>query len=179
MVLGGLFALATIFGGYANQRVNVGTLAHLTSSRAALSPATRPVPSIQQSTFDTELYASEQSQYNARSTEVGMSDYQDESWVSLYQSAILELEHAKMLGRIEAARSAIVARVEKLHDMPGLHADERQAIADALSGLRVVQDEDERYNEDQKRHAVERALEKLRCIAPTILKTAGERENPD
>jgi hypothetical protein len=84
-----------------------------------------------------------------------------------------------MSGRIEAARTAIVARVEKLQDTPGLHADERQAISDALSGLRVVQDEDERYNEDQKGHAVERALEKLRYIAPAILKTPGEQGSPD
>jgi hypothetical protein len=66
-----------------------------------------------------------------------MSAYEVEDWVALYRSAIVELEHAKVSGRIEAARNAIVARVQKLHDMPGLHSDERMAIADALSGLHV------------------------------------------
>jgi hypothetical protein len=108
-----------------------------------------------------------------------VSDYQDEGWVDLYKSAILELEQAKMSGRIEAARTAIVARIEKLHDMPGLHTDERRAIADALSGLRVLQDEDERYFKDQKRRAVERALEKLRYIGTTILRPPNEKESPD
>ena len=108
-----------------------------------------------------------------------MSDYEDENWVALYRSAIVELEHVKMSGRIEAARTAIVARVQKLHDMPGLHSDERMAIADALSGLHVLQDEEDRYNADQKRQVVERALEKLRYIGPSILKTAGEQGSPD
>ena len=54
-----------------------------------------------------------------------MDDYKKESWMSLFQSALTEIEHAKMSGRIEGARTAIVARIEKLRDIPGLHADER------------------------------------------------------
>ena len=108
-----------------------------------------------------------------------MSVYEDEDWVALYRSAILELEHAKMSGRIEAARTAIVTRLEKLHKMPGLHRDERMAITDALSGLGVLQDEEDRYNEDQKRHVVERALEKLRYIGPTVLRPTDERGSAD
>ena len=107
-----------------------------------------------------------------------MGDYQDENWIALYRLAVIELEHAKMSGRIEAAQAAIVARMEALQHMPGLHADERLAIGDALSGLRVLQDEERRYNQDQKRHAVDNALEKLRYIAPAILKKQNEG-NPD
>jgi hypothetical protein len=99
-----------------------------------------------------------------------MPDYQDENWVTVYKSAILELEHAKMSGRIEAARTASVARIEALQNVPGLHASERQAIADALSGLHVLQDEERRYDADQKRRAVETTLKTLRSVAPAILK---------
>jgi hypothetical protein len=44
--------------------------------------------------------------------------YQLEDWFSLYQSALVELEEAKMSGRIEAAHTAIVARIEKLVTLP-------------------------------------------------------------
>jgi hypothetical protein len=47
-----------------------------------------------------------------------MEDYQKEDWVSLYQSALIELEQAKMSGRISVAQKAIVARVEKLRTVP-------------------------------------------------------------
>jgi hypothetical protein len=99
-----------------------------------------------------------------------METYDAEDWVTLYRAAIVELQHAKMSGRIEAARSAIMARLETLRHMPGLHPDERQAIADALSGLSVLTREEAQYNDDQKRRAVEEALERLRHIAPTILR---------
>jgi hypothetical protein len=55
-----------------------------------------------------------------------MGDYEDENWVALYRLAVVELEHARMSGRIEAAQAAIVARMEALQHMPRLHADERQ-----------------------------------------------------
>ena len=42
-------------------------------------------------------------------------NYQNEDWVSIYQSALTELEDAKMSGRIENAHTAILARIEKLH----------------------------------------------------------------
>jgi hypothetical protein len=47
-----------------------------------------------------------------------MEDYQEQDWVSLYQAALTELEHAKMTGRVEAARTAIIARMEKLQTLP-------------------------------------------------------------
>jgi hypothetical protein len=106
-----------------------------------------------------------------------MENYSNEEWVDLYRTAMLELEYAKMSGRIGAARTAIVARIQRLQEMPQLHPGERQAIADALSGLRLLQDEQTQH--DAARHAVDKALEKLRYIAPTMLRTRGERENPD
>jgi hypothetical protein len=106
-----------------------------------------------------------------------MENYSNEGWVDLYRTAMLELEYAKMSGRIEAARTAIVARVQKLQEMPELHPDERQAIADAISGLRVLQHEQTQH--DAARLAIDKALEKMRYIAPAFLRTKGEQENPD
>ena len=96
-----------------------------------------------------------------------MSEYDKEKWVELYRAALLELEHAKMRGRIGDARTEIAARIEKLHHIPGLHAKERQAIEDALNSLRSLEREEERYAADERRVA-ETALEKLRFIAPRV-----------
>jgi hypothetical protein len=96
-----------------------------------------------------------------------MSDYDKEKWVELYRTAMLELEHAKMAGRIRDTRIEIAARIKKLHDIPGLHAKEKQAIEDALSGLRVLEREEARYETDERRIA-EAALEKLFTLAPRL-----------
>jgi len=96
-----------------------------------------------------------------------MTEYDKEKWVELYQITMLELEHAKMAGRIGDARTEITARIEKLRGIPGLHSQERQAIEDALSGLRVLEHEEERHAEGERRIA-EVALEKLRAIGPKI-----------
>jgi hypothetical protein len=100
-----------------------------------------------------------------------IEDFQNESWVALYRTAMLELERAKLSGRITAARTEIVARVEKLHSMPGLQKEERQAIEDALSGLRVLVKEEERYDAVQKQLILDRSLQALKSVAPAILKT--------
>lgn len=92
-----------------------------------------------------------------------MPDYEGEEWYQIYASAMLELEQAKMAGRIGDARSGIAARIEKLKDIPGLHGTERQAIEDALNNLRMLEREDERAKADERRIA-EAALEKLRVI---------------
>ena len=68
-----------------------------------------------------------------------MEEYQQEEWVSLYQAAVTEFEQAKTSERIEAAHKAIVARMEKICTLPGLHPQERQAIEDAVFGLRSLE----------------------------------------
>jgi hypothetical protein len=40
-----------------------------------------------------------------------MTEYDQEEWVRLYRSAMLELKHAKMKGRIGEARIEIAARI--------------------------------------------------------------------
>ena len=103
-----------------------------------------------------------------------MGDYEKERWVELYHSALLELEHAKMAGRIGDARTAIAARIEALYGLPGLHTSERQALSDALGGLRVLEREDARHAENERRIA-ENAIAKLRMLAPTIQRMAQDQ----
>jgi hypothetical protein len=103
-------------------------------------------------------------------------DFQDEKWLDLYRTAILELEHAKITGRIEDARLAIVLRVEKLQTLPGLHDEERQAITDALSGLRVLQHEQDRYDADEKKRILDRSLQALKSVGPAIQRSALREE---
>jgi hypothetical protein len=107
-----------------------------------------------------------------------MEDFQQEDWIALYESALTELEQAKMSGRIEAAKTAIIARVEKLCTIPGLHPQEHQAIEDALRGLNFLKREDARLDAEAKRRAVDESLENLRAVGPTIrrLRESAEPE---
>ena len=97
-----------------------------------------------------------------------LPDYEREKWVELYKKALFELEHAVMTGRISDARTEISARVGKLRELPGLHAQEHQAIDDALANLRVLETEEERFAADEKRGVLEDALRKVRSLAPKI-----------
>jgi hypothetical protein len=99
-----------------------------------------------------------------------MVEYSEEKWVEIYQKALMELEHAKMRARIGDARTEIVARVEKLKSIPGLHAREDRAIDDAINALRFLEREEERYNENQRRQALDTAMRSLQSIVPRIKK---------
>ena len=94
-------------------------------------------------------------------------EYEREKWYSVYETAMVELEQAKIAGRIGDAREEITTRIEKLRDIPGLHEREKQAIEDALNGLRMLEQEEERARADERRIA-EAALEKLRVIGPKL-----------
>src|ERR1700730_14144192 len=48
--------------------------------------------------------------------------------IHIVREAILGLEHAKQTGRIEDTRIEMAARIVKLRDVPGLHAEEISAI---------------------------------------------------
>jgi hypothetical protein len=97
-----------------------------------------------------------------------MADYRREKWIEPYQKALVELEHAQMRGRIGDARTEILARIEILKDIPGLHAEERQAIDDALGALQFLLLEEDRYDENQRRETLANAQRKLRILAPRI-----------
>ena len=94
-----------------------------------------------------------------------MPDPDKEFWIDLYRMAMMELENAKIAGRIGDARIEIAARLEKLRDIPGLHTVERQAIDDALNGLHGLERHEER-DADAERRIAERALQSLLVIAP-------------
>lgn len=63
-----------------------------------------------------------------------MTDQQWNSWVEPYQAAVLELDTAKLLGRIESAQKIIRQRMAELTDHTNHHR-ERQALLDALQAL--------------------------------------------
>jgi hypothetical protein len=94
-----------------------------------------------------------------------MRDRDKELWVDLYRMAMMELKNAKIARRIGDARTEIAARLEKLHDIPGLHIIEKQAINDALSGLHSL-GRTEELDADTECRIAERALQSLRVIAP-------------
>jgi hypothetical protein len=94
-----------------------------------------------------------------------MCDRDKELWVDLYRMAMIELENAKVAGRIGDTRSEIAARLRKLHDIPGLHIVEKHAIDDALSGLHSLE-WTEKLDANTERRVAERALQSLPVIAP-------------
>jgi hypothetical protein len=93
-----------------------------------------------------------------------MAEYSGAKCVELYEKALMELGHAKVRGRIGDARAQIIARVEKLKSIPSLHAREDRAIENALTALRFLEREEERYDENQKTsdaRRLETAMRKL------------------
>jgi len=97
-----------------------------------------------------------------------MSDIPEEKWIELYTSAMLELKHSLMAGRILEARTEIAARIEKLRGMPGHHERELQALADALHNLRTLERIEQQSDGEQQREAARTALEKVQTLAPRI-----------
>lgn len=79
----------------------------------------------------------------------------DEEWFDVYRTAMLELQHAAMAGRIGEARSAIAARIEALRGLPGPHNKERRAIQDALNNLRFLEREQERLAREENKRSPE------------------------
>lgn len=94
-----------------------------------------------------------------------MADPDKELWVDLYRMAMMELENAKIAGRIGDARIEIAARLDKLREIPGLHTVEKQAIDDAMSALHSLERIEER-DVDHERRIAEKALQSLRVIGP-------------
>jgi hypothetical protein len=97
-----------------------------------------------------------------------MADYSGEKWIEIYQNALLQLEHARVRGRIGDAGAEIIARVETLKTLPGLHEQEDRAIDDALNALRFLEREEDRYDENQRRQALDTTARKLKSIGQKI-----------
>jgi hypothetical protein len=70
-----------------------------------------------------------------------MAQAQSYGWQRFYEAAILETNRAELLKRVQAAQAAIEARITQLQSNHQDSSDERQAISDALAGLRLLQQE--------------------------------------
>ena len=57
-------------------------------------------------------------------------------WRALYEAAVLELDHSKLLLRIAEAKHAIMALMEDLNRSEG--SSESEALINALNALRVL-----------------------------------------
>lgn len=88
--------------------------------------------------------------------------------MALFQSAIEELENTRINGRVHDANDAIVARIERLRHIPGLHRSEQVAIEDALRTLRFMEWLGEYYPPAEKSEVTKHAIEKLRSVKPAI-----------
>ena len=64
-------------------------------------------------------------------------------WQRHYETAILEVDRSRLPRLIEAAEAAIHARIKELESDHLGTAEERQAITDALNGLKVLRKETE------------------------------------
>jgi hypothetical protein len=75
-------------------------------------------------------------------------------WKALYQQAVMELDPAKLPQRITEARNAILNRIAETARKPHDY-QESQELADALNGLRVLQQDydrcAQRYGEIRQR----------------------------
>ena len=63
------------------------------------------------------------------------------SWQRLYEAAILETNRGNLPRLIQTAHAAIHARLDQLCGDNGDSTAERQAIADAIAGLRILKEE--------------------------------------
>ncbi len=73
-----------------------------------------------------------------------MSDMEYPEWQKAYREALLEVNPGELPARIFDAETAIVMRMKALQTSSDGHR-EREAIQDALSGLRVLQREKLHY----------------------------------
>jgi hypothetical protein len=62
-------------------------------------------------------------------------------WGKLYEAALLETDDKKLPSRLETAKAAIVSRLQEVQADRNGQPEERQAIADALHGLKVLRTE--------------------------------------
>ena len=62
-------------------------------------------------------------------------------WQQFYERAILETDRSRLPILIQAARAAMDVRIEQLRSESHASPAEQEAIADALTGLRVLTQE--------------------------------------
>ena len=62
-------------------------------------------------------------------------------WQRYYEAAILETDRSRLPALIKAAQEAINSRIQQIGSDHQGTPEERQAIADSLAGIRVLQQE--------------------------------------
>lgn len=62
-------------------------------------------------------------------------------WQQHYEAAILETDRSRLPALIKAAQDAINSRINQISNDHQGTPEEREAIADALAGIRVLQEE--------------------------------------
>ncbi len=60
-------------------------------------------------------------------------------WQNEYKTALLEVDREKLAERVEAAETAIFQRLQQI-SQNSVHQAERQAIEDAVAGLRILKE---------------------------------------
>jgi hypothetical protein len=86
-------------------------------------------------------------------------------WPEAYCKALWEFEDALLTGRIVDARGEISKRLAELNHLPGLRAQERQAISEAVQALQSLEREDQRNKAPEiGRVAFEKVSSIARCF---------------
>jgi len=62
-------------------------------------------------------------------------------WVEYYEAAIVETDRSRLPALIKAAQTAINSRIEELESDHQSTLEEREAIARARAGIRILQQE--------------------------------------
>jgi hypothetical protein len=75
-----------------------------------------------------------------------MADNGQTGWPEVYSKAMWEIEDALLAGRVWDVRAEISKRLVELQALPGMLAEERQAIADALRCLQSLERDEQRHN---------------------------------
>ena len=86
------------------------------------------------------------------------------NWVSIYQAALIELEQAKISGRITEAQRAIIGSIEILSSIPSIRPEEKNALDHAVRSLRGL----DQNEPEVLRCAVAKTLDDLRLFGPAI-----------
>jgi len=73
-----------------------------------------------------------------------MSDLENPGWRESYEQAVSEFDPGKLVERVADAETAILSRMQALQTSSDGHV-ERQAIGEALNGLRTLQTEKLNY----------------------------------
>ena len=62
-------------------------------------------------------------------------------WEEFYEAAILEADHTRLPARVRTAQTAINSRIEQLEKGQDGSSEEREAIACALTRIRILKQE--------------------------------------